>query len=441
MDWLSRAAVERPTAPALIISPGRTISYAELDRAADGAASIVEGSGFGGEPIALAGDPTDVTVAALWGIPRARSTAVVLDPLLPPAEAMRLTRSAGARGLFGSPDGGFDRLVSRGRSRSGSGPPDGGATFVVATSGSEGRRKGVVITGDNVAASVAGSRSRLGNTPDDAWLCVLPLFHIGGLAILWRQAEVGAPVRLAAPFEPDEVAALGDEVSYMSLVPTMLHRVLGAGATGSATILVGGGPVPRSLIARAHRAGFTALQTYGMTETTSQVCTVAPGDAMSDDGSAGRPIDGADVRVVAAGRRVVGVEGRIEVRGPVVSPGYVGEEPRAAGSWFVTGDLGIVDTSGRLTVLGRADAVIVTGGENVDPAVVERRLLSHPAVVDVRVFGEADETWGARVVAEAVLDGATGEEVLAWSRAHLTPAETPKEIRVVERPGSKSERQ
>lgn len=426
------AAAERPSAAALITDE-RTISYAELDRAANGAASIVVGGGFEGATVAVPGERTDVVAAALWGIPRAGGTAMPIDPHWPPAQAMRLTRESSVRGLFDSPRGGFDRLVSSGSFTPPAwGPPHPEATFVLFTSGSEGGRKGVILTGANIVASVVGSRSRLGNGPDDEWLCVLPLFHVGGLSILWRQAEVGAPVRLEGGFDPRRASRALGTVAFSSMVPTMLRRVLDVGVDGGAVVIVGGGPVARDIIERAVASGVVALQSYGMTETTSQVCTVAPGEVMDDLGTAGRPIAGAEVRVVADGGPVVGAEGRIEVRGGIVSPGYVGEPARAEGAWFTTGDVGVLDHEGRLSVLGRADGVIVTGGENVHPAQVEHVLQRHPAVTQAKVFGEPDDEWGTRVVAEVVVDGATGDDVIDWARAHLTPAQVPKEVRVVD---------
>ena len=157
-----------------------------------------------------------------------------------------------------------------------------------------------------------------------------------------------------------------------------------AAAVASAEVLVGGGPADPALLRRAIDAGIPALQTYGMTETCSQVCTVAPEDAERDLGTAGRPLTGAAV--------AVDDDGRVRVRGPMVSAGYLGEEPRSD-EWFVTGDLGSIDPEGRLT--GRADAVIVTGGENVHPALVERALRTVAGVVDARVSGEPDAEWGS----------------------------------------------
>jgi o-succinylbenzoate---CoA ligase len=431
MDWLRRAAETRPDAPA-VVTAERSILYGELDRAADGVASIVCGGGMEGGGVALWGDRTVETIAAFWGILRAGAAPVLLAPGSPPEEQRRRSRLGGARGLWSTPDGGIGRLVGRGDFVPPSaGFPEEGARTVLFTSGSEGAARPVVLTGSNVAASVAGARDRLGNGPDDPWLCVLPLHHVGGLSILWRQAEQAAPVNLHGRFDAESVAAALGRVAYASLVPTMLQWVLAAGPAGGATLLVGGAPASPDLLRRALQAGLPALQTYGMTETASQVCTVAPGRIEEEMGTVGRPIVGAEVRVVVSDEPAVGVEGRIQVRGAMVSPGAPGET-RDPASWLVTGDVGILDEAGRLAVVGRADRMLLTGGENVHPAAVEGVLESHPGVVRARVFGEPDDRWGQRVVAEVIIDGVDPESLRTWAAGLLHPAQVPKEIRPVE---------
>ena len=227
-------------------------------------------------PFGAKSDPA--TAAAIWN-PHAGATAAPLDARMAPAEGMRLALQAGARGLWALPYWGIDALLRR------SSPMEDlllharRARLVVFTSGSEGERKGVMLSGNNVAASVTASAERLGSGSDDPWLAVLPLFHVGGLSILWRQAAAAAPVVLEPSFDPVRCAAFLPEVAFASVVPTMLLRMLDAGARGGGRlrgVLVGGGPADPALLRRAIDAGIPALQTYGMTETCSQVCTVAP---------------------------------------------------------------------------------------------------------------------------------------------------------------------
>lgn len=417
MDALARAARDHPDAPALVVGE-RVISYVDLDTAAWGVADLVRSSGsLGTHAVAFWGDRTPEAVAAVWGIPRAGVAAVPVDPRTQPARAMASTRAAGVRGLWTPPSGGFDRLVA-----AGAGPVDRAAgEYVVFTSGSAGHPKGVRLTPGNVAASVEASRMRLGHGPGDAWLCVLPLFHVGGLSILWRQAASAAPVVLLERFDPEAAADALDRVAFASVVPTMLSRMLDAGAAGHdglTAVLVGGAASQRRLLEEARERGIPAVPTYGMTETCSQIATPTPDDPL--DGTVGSPLDGAEV--------VIGDDGRIRVRGAMVSPGYVGEEPRDD-DWFVTGDLGRLD-DGRLVVLGRADAVIVTGGENVHPLEVETALRSHSAIRDVRVFGAPDPDWGQIVVAEVESDAAV--EDLDRIAASLPPHMRPRRWDVVD---------
>ena len=431
MDWLAASADAYPDAPALITEQ-RTVSYRELDQAADGVASIISASGsFGSGAVAFWGERTIETVAAVWGIPRAGVTAVAVDPRSSPSAAMDATRAAGVRGLWTTPQGGFDRLVDRGldafpaRLR-----PE--AAYIVSTSGSEGHPRGVLLTDGNLAAAVAGSRERLGNDQDDSWLCVLPLFHVGGLSILWRQAEAGAPVLLRDRFETDSVAAALERVTFASLVPVMLHRLLRTGQewTGLSVALIGGAAADDRLLSAARSAGIPAIPTYGMTETCSQIATSAVGAAL--DGTVGVALERAEIRVVAAGQSVVGAEGRIEVRGPMVSPGYVGEARRAPDAWFTTGDIGTIDGEGRLSVMGRSDRVIISGGENVHPIAVERLLMDNPAIHRARVFGLPDPEWGMRVVAEVEADVAV-DALEAWASREISPSMRPRQWQIVER--------
>jgi len=444
MDWLRSSAQRLPGAPALV-GGGRDLSYADLDAAADAAAAALAAGGVvPGDRVAFWGEGTAAAVAAVWGIPRAGAVAVPLGARLAPAEAMALTRSLGVRVLWGpGPNLDLARPPVRPQERpiGQGGPPHAAARIVVMTSGTGGAARPVVLTGANVAASAAASQARLGNGPGDRWLCPLPLHHVGGLSVLWRSAREGGTVVLTERFDRAEAAALlaGGSIAFASLVPTMLRRVLEQHTgpfPGVRAVLVGGGPADPALLARAREAGLPVLATYGMTETTSQVATEAPGEAGARPGSVGRPLDGFAVRVIdEAGRTLApGQVGRLEVRGAAVSPGYLGEPERRPGEWLRTGDLGFLDRDGYLFVVGRADDVIVTGGEKVHPAVVEAALREHPLVADARVYGEEDPEWGQRVVAEvAPVPGASldPEGLAVHARARLAGYQVPRRWLVV----------
>jgi len=445
MDWLRSSARRFPSLPALACG-GQVVSYRVLNSAADAVAAALAAAGVGpGDRVAFWGESTSSAVAALWGIPRAGAVALPLNTSLPPAGAMALTRALGVRALWGpGPDLDLPRPAGRAaRLAAGhDGPPDPGARFLVMTSGTSGPGRAVVLTGANLAASAAASRARLGNGRGDRWLCVLPLYHVGGLSVLWRSAREGGTVVLEERFSTERTASLlaGGQIAFASLVPTMLRRVLDGHPgpfPGVRAALIGGGPADPALLARAREAGLPALATYGMTETASQVATEVPTEAGRRHGSAGRPLDGFEVRAVdEAGRATApGVPGRLEVRGAAVSPGYLGESEREPGDWLRTGDLGFLDADGYLFVLGRADRVIITGGEKVHPARVEAVLREHPSVEDARVWGEEDPEWGRRVAAEVVLAAGAGWEpatLAAHARARLAGYEVPRRWQAVD---------
>jgi O-succinylbenzoic acid--CoA ligase len=435
VDWLRNSARKDSDAPALVTAAG-AVSYGELDAAASQVAAAAIGSGVcAGHRVAVRGDGTAEAVAAIWGIPRAGATVVVLDGQLRADEAMALANRTGVRAIWGREQiiGEENRLAE-----SGWGPPHAGFRIIVFTSGTQGAPRPVVLTGANVEAAAASSQRRLGNGPGDSWLCVLPLHHIGGLSILWRAARQGASVLLEERFDSKRAAALLREAAFVSLVPTMLYRLLDVVEgpfPGLRGVLVGGAAADVALLERALDAGLPVLATYGMTETASQVATVAPGEERSSLGTVGRPLDGLELRIVGGGAEVeAGVSGRIEVRGPVVSPGMLDGLQREAGDWLCTGDIGVLDGHGRLRVLGRADDVIITGGENVHPSEIEAAVRLHDGVADVRVYGIDDPEWGQAVAADVVArqPGALDvNELEALVRRRLPGFKVPKRWRLV----------
>lgn len=264
----------------------------------------------------------------------------------------------------------------------------GDADLVVFTSGSTGAPKGVRLTMINLTAAASASAEHLGHGPDDDWLLAMPLHHVGGLSIVVRQAYSGGAITMLPGFEARSLAAaMKSGVTMVSVVPTMLRRLLEHGPfRGLRAVLIGGGPIPPGLLEEAAERGLPVLPTYGMTETFGQVATLRP-DAPLEYRV--HPLPGVEMRT--------GPEGRIAVKGPQVSPGYLGR-PDRSDPWFVTGDLGEIDEEGALRVLGRADNVIVTGGENVSPERVEAMIRGHSGVDEAVVVGVPDSEWGEMVV-------------------------------------------
>ncbi len=274
---------------------------------------------------------------------------------------------------------------------SGARPIEQGDALVVATSGSSGEPKGVVLTHDAVRASALASTGWIGRDPADHWLACLPLAHVGGLSVITRALAMDIPLTVLPTVDPEEIRA--SKATLISLVPAALDRV----DIGQFRRIVLGGSRPP-----ADRPA-NSVATYGMTET---------GSGIVYDGY---PLDGVELRIV---------EGHIEVRGPMLLRCYRdGRDPKSANGWLPTGDLGSLADDGRLTVFGRAGDLIITGGENVWPETVEAVLLRHPAVADVAVTGAADPTWGQAVTAVVVSRDAASSPTLGelrdWVKAEL----------------------
>jgi o-succinylbenzoate---CoA ligase len=317
---------------------------------------------------------------------------------------------------------------------------------IVFTSGTSGRPKGAMLTYGNHFWSAAASAYHLGVLPDDRWLSVLPLYHVGGLAVLFRSCLYGTTAVLQEGFDLEAVSRSLDEegITIVSLVPTMLYRLLPARASWPERlrlVLLGGAAAPEELLQEASRAGVPVATTYGLTEASSQVATLLPEGVQRKPGSAGRPLLFGEVRIVdeAGAPLPAGQHGEVIVRGPTVMAGYYGEPEATArvlhDGWLHTGDIGYLDRDGDLWLVQRRSDVIVSGGENVYPAEVEAALREHPTVAAAAVVGLPDAEWGERVAALVVpaagaqLDAA---ELLAFLRGRLAGYKLPRTLRIVE---------
>lgn len=304
---------------------------------------------------------------------------------------------------------------------------DDDVAVVVSTSGTTGTPKGAMLTAAALTASADATHRRLGGP--GRWLLALPAHHVAGLQVLVRSVLAGrAPVAVSARFDvsklPAAVSAMGSGRRYASLVAAQLDKALADRSACAAlaeldAVLIGGGPTPARIAERAAAAGISVIRTYGMSETA--------GGCVYD----GAPLHGVRVRV--------DLDGRIALGGATLAKGYRNRpevDPFAEPGWFITDDVGALDNSGILRVLGRTDDAISTGGLTVFPQLVENALASHPRVVDCAVFGVPDERLGQRVVAAVVAADDYVPPTLSELRTHvktmLDPTAAPREVHIVD---------
>ncbi|MCI1592184.1 o-succinylbenzoate--CoA ligase [Heyndrickxia oleronia] len=277
---------------------------------------------------------------------------------------------------------------------------------IMYTSGTTGNPKGVLQSYGNHWWSAVGSALNLGLTEKDGWLCAVPLFHISGLSILMRSVIYGMPVYLYEQFNEKTINQVlqAGEVTIMSVVSTMLYRLiddLGDKRYHSnfRCMLLGGGPAPKPLLDACLEKNIPVFQSYGMTETSSQIVTLAPEDSIVKLGSAGKPLFPSQLKIMNNQMQLLPNQpGEIVVKGPNVTKGYLNREEANKKNfkegWFYTGDIGYVDEDGYLFVMDRRSDLIISGGENIYPAEIEEVLLSHSVVKEAGVVGIEHTQWG-----------------------------------------------
>jgi O-succinylbenzoic acid--CoA ligase len=417
-NWLAQRAQSCPERTALT-ADGADVTYAELEAEATWVARRLVAHGVRrGSIAALTMHPRREQVVLLHALMKVGAQLLPLGPRLTPEEraaivaaeepivdlddAGELTQTEADMPLLGEHD--MDEICCR-----------------VLTSGSTGMPRPVALSYGNFLWNAVGSGFNIGVQPEDRWLCCVPLSHIAGLGIVMRSVIYGTAAVVHDGFEVDGVAAAleSDGITVVSVVATMLTRLLEAGAdlSGPRAILVGGGPVPEEPLEEAIAKGATVVQTYGLTETCSQVTTLAPADARRKLGSAGRPLLTTHLRIQ---------DGEILVQGPTVATGAADSD-----GWLHTGDLGQIDEEGFLYVSDRIDDLIVSGGENVVPAEVEEVLLRHPEVAEAAVIGREDPEWQQAVTAVVVLEDdseVTPEDLRRYCADSLAGFKVPKRV-------------
>lgn len=434
-NWLHAGAHASPSAPALL-TPASAWTYAALaDTARRGGAFLrAQGAntdtivGIAGSASALAVGALACSAAQLALLPLDPQTAAQRWPALAAlgGQRMKLLADAlpGKLSAVLAPDSGEQPAVDSPHA----------LALVIATSGSEGTPKAVMLTQGNLDAAAVASNLRLPLSAGDIWLGCLPLHHIGGMAILYRCMRAGATMLLHEGFDATAVwrDVRTQGVTHLSLVPTMLARLLDCAGKQAPParlrfVLVGGAALPQSLFERAVNAGWPICPTWGMSECAAQAATLVLAGSNWQSGQVGTLLPGFVARID---------EGeRIHLRGPQLMAGYLNPQclpgDGLSDGWLKTSDLGRLDKDGQLTILGRADDMLISGGVKIHPLEIETCLTSCPGVADVAVSALDDSVWGDLLVA-LVVGTADHESVDGWCRQKLSPAQRPRRILRVE---------
>jgi o-succinylbenzoate---CoA ligase len=406
------AARDAPARLALVTDSGE-LTFAELAARVESRAAALAAAGLldddGERPVSFDAHPSLDVVVTVLALLHAGTPAFPLHPRLTEPEKVALEARAGAMRLDAAS---LPPSTSSGVVRSAVSDPERIAALI-ATSGSTGTPRIARLSHRALVASAHASTLHIGVADDDRMLLALPLAHVGGLMVLVRTL---AARRTLVLFDPGpsllgRLPALAEalvrrRITQLSLVPTVLDRLLepdvGLVPGSLRVLLVGGAPSSPRLLARAHERGLPVLTTYGLTEACAQVATRPYADrhrspADVKDGAVGVPLSGVKLRIV---------DGVVELGGPTLFSGYVGEpgsEP--SGGWLRTGDHGIITPQGELALHGRASDLIITGGENVDPVEVELALEALSGVAEACVLGLPDTTFGESIAVAFVPRG------------------------------------
>ena len=398
-----RAAADDAGDRPAVITATAVVSFAEL--AARAAAVPVTASDSAAPVVAT--PSLDTLAEILAHVDRGRAVAL-LHPRVDAGERARQAALAAAR------------------------PVAAGTLAVVFTSGSTGQARGVVLSRAGFLAAAHASAEHLGWRGDDRWLLALPLAHVGGLAVALRCLVARRPVvLLEGDFAADRAAALlaAGAATLASLVPTQLDALLADSGWRPPphlrAVLLGGAAAPAGLLDRAAARGVPFLATYGMTETWGQVAT-------QPLASAGRRAALAPLPGVTLEAGSPGSPAPIRIRTAARATGVLGGPRDASTGWQVTSDLGWLDAAGHLHVTGRADDVIITGGENVHPLEVEAHVAAAPGVAAACVFAVPDARWGQLVAAAVVAAAGFDRAALVAHLAALGPHHRPRRLAIVD---------
>ena len=434
--WLTLQAERNPDGRAVVSGEGQLTFLNVYERAKQTAASLSEEGIGAGSHVAIVLQNSERYYVLLHALTLLRAVIVPINIRLTADEIARQIEFADCSHVIS--DNRIDKIKQKPVRTSSD------TLLLLFTSGTSGEPKCVELTCQNIFYNALATKLRLKMTNKDSWLLSLPLYHIGGISIVMRSVMYGIPVGIPSALDTDAImAAMNDyDPAVVSLVPTMMHRILGKRMKPNPAhraILLGGGPVPGGLLDRAGAEGWKIATTYGATETSSQIATRSPDDA-KHPGSAGQALPFNRLHIVdESGNEMQSEEeGEITVQTPSLMHGYYKREDLTAqnirNNRYYTGDYGYLTGDRYLFVLSRRSDLIVSGGENINPSEVEDELRRYFTIRDVCVFPYADAEWG-EVVAAAVVtddDSITHESIARLLDGKLASYKIPKKIFVVQ---------
>ncbi|MBA1433953.1 o-succinylbenzoate--CoA ligase [Bombilactobacillus bombi] len=308
------------------------------------------------------------------------------------------------------------------------------------TSGTTGRPKGVLQTYGNHWHSAINTFLNFQITATDSWLCVVPIFHISGFSILLRSLIYGIRIYLEPKFLPERINQLliHEPVTIISVVPTMLKRLLDQNQTAQAynnhfrIMFLGGSPIDLPTLKICQKRHIPTIQSYGMTETCSNVVVLKPQDARRKIGSCGQALFSNQIRIAGTHH-----SGEIQIKSPTLAVGYWRQQPLyqqkfTTDGWYRSGDVGYLDAEGFLYVQGRLDEMFVSGGENIYPNEIENVYAQYPGIDEIVVSHKADPQFGAVPIAYLTSkQSLSASELRSFGRQHLAHYQVPVEFRLI----------
>lgn len=296
---------------------------------------------------------------------------------------------------------------------------------IMNTSATTGEFKSVPIRWKQLYSHVKASQESIGLTDEDNWLIVLPMYHIGGLAILIRSLYNGTQITILEKFDEEQVIKLieSSRINMISVVPTMLNKIVDQIEKHNLrVVLVGGEFIPKPLVEKSIIKNIPIYKTYGMTETTSQSTTFSVLKYKDKIDSVGLPLGGADVRIKDPDEKGIG---EVQIKSPMLMDGYIGK--KNISDYFNTEDVGYIDEDGYIYILDRRKNIIISGGENIYPKEIENILYAHPKIIECAVVGKKDKRWG-QVPVIYVVSSLDEDTILSYLSGKISKYKIPKKI-------------